>query len=279
MALDKPFSSQDATLRIFDNSTPAQQTALNTLMAGLAAPNLTADQRQALFATYVSTVGNSGTYTVSGATGLPNSNVDGASTGTWTHTATGSSGTFKSTSSSGTAAAGTLTILVKGTLTSTTVTPTTFVYDKGAPTAAGTVSLTTVIGAGNSSLIDGITGYGDTGSKTKAISAELINRSATYKAKGSTDGGDWSFDMLEIPADTGQILVKQADEDKGLNANRVFIQTFNSSDDGVNIQRWYGIGMVLSVNSSTGKDAFVPLKVSVALQGGQVRSPVAIAGI
>jgi hypothetical protein len=279
MALNKPFSSQDATLRIFDNSTVNQQTALNTLITALSAPNLTADQRQALFATYVSTVGTSGTYTVSGATGLPNSNTDGASTGTWTHTATGSSGTFKSTSSSGTAAAGTLTILVKGTLTSTTVTPTTFVYDKGAPTAAGTVSATFTAGAGESALIDGITAYGDTGDKTNVISAQLINRQGTFKGKGSTDAGEWSFDLLEIPADAGQILVNKAKEDKSLNANRVFIQTFNSSDDGSEVQRWYGIGMVTSINSSTGKDAFVPLKVTVALQDGQVRSPVAIAGI
>jgi hypothetical protein len=279
MALDKPFSSQDATLRIFDNSTAGQQTALNTLISALEIPNLDSAQRQALFATYVSTVGTSGTYTVTAATGLPNSNVDGASSGTWTHTATGSSGTFSSTSSSGTAAAGTLTILVKGTLTSTTVAPTTFVYAKGAPSAAGTVSATFVAGVGNSALIDCITAYGDTGDKTIINSAQLLNRQGTFKGKGSTDAGEWSFDLLEKVADAGQILVNKAKDDRSLNANRVFIQSFNSSNDGSEMQRWYAIGMVTSITSSTSKDAFVPLKVSVALQDGQVRSPVAIAGI
>lgn len=189
MAQNRPFSSQNTTLRIFDNSTSAQQSALNTLMTALAEPNLTDAEKQALYATAIA--------------------------------------------------------------------------------ASGMVS----------ALVDGVTGYGDTGEKTNITSAQLINRQGTYKDKGSVDAGEWSFDLLEIPADAGQILVNKAKADTTLNSNRLFVQTFTSSDDGTNVQRWYGIGMVTSITSSTAKDSFVPLKVTVAMQNGQVRSPVAITGI
>ncbi|MDD5227190.1 MAG: hypothetical protein PHD53_00135 [Methylococcales bacterium] len=304
MAQSKPFTSKNATLRIFDNSTAAQQTLLNTLMtalqnAGSQTP-LTDAQKQGYFATYIagmvalqgiSYFDTALTLTGSTLNVTPAAQVEGFYSGSFSKLIGGVTyaGTWVSTGTqSTTAMTARINITsVTGIQGSATSIPSfviadfpnfaTIVAGTSAVALSGTatIPLQTVV----HSLIDGITAYGDTGEKDNVVTAKLINRSGTFKGKGSTDGGDWSFDMLEIPADAGQQLVVAAKADQTANANRVWVQTFNNSNDGSSIQRWYGIGLVPSITAPAAVDAYVSLKVTVPLQDGQVRSSVFIAGI
>jgi hypothetical protein len=286
-----PHSSQNTTLRIFDNSTTVQQTALASLLNDLRGSDLTDAEKITKFETYVTTVragSNPNFNTEISMTGVATTaaaQVDGYYSGTFTKAISGTTfaGSYISVGTSSGKAMLKLTVeSVTGTTPTYPVTVAADAFTTGlsasvtnSSTWSGTITATTAssITAGSNpyELIDGITAYNATGETEATISAKLLNRKGTYKDKGSTDGGDWGFDFLDIPDDVGQILLRNAKADKGLYANRVFVKESTNTDDATNVIRWFGICLVTKVEDSDPIDSMVMSKATCPVQDGQVR--------
>ncbi len=137
------------------------------------------------------------------------------------------------------------------------------------PSTVPTVAYTAV-SKSSGYLIGKVTAAGDTGKTYAAISAKLLNEGGTYKAKGSSDEGDFTIDFLKIPSDIGQQKLLAAFNDESANANRVFRITHNSSGSTVaNSEKVYFMGLVTECKQTRGAiDSFVNVKSKIVIQNG-----------
>jgi hypothetical protein len=266
MPITSEFSLQNSTVEVFDNSTTAQQTALNTLRTAI--KNATTDMaRVSAYNTFFGTTGvgglQSGTITITTAGATANASY----AGTWANAS--GSGFWISTAATATSITATL-YATSGTV----ATPLTLALadlsnywtsgnaTKGTPSAV-TTSVTLAAATGGSKL-GKITGIGETGKSFTVVSAKLVSESGTIKAKGSSDEGDLTIDYISIPGDTGQLLMESAFDDETINGNRVFRITHTTSGAKV-----YLIGMVTELKKARGAvDNFATVKAKITLQDG-----------
>jgi hypothetical protein len=273
-ALTTPFSSQNTTIEIFNDS--AATATLTAAIASALALSTTALKQDALLTAYTAFFGGS-TLTASIPTTIGTVTsamlVDGYFEGTFTY-GSGSTlqkGTFRSTSATTSAITATFTLSEVGSGGAVSFVPVlTFTKNdatKGTVTTMSAIDFTGTPG----DKIGKITAAGDTGKTYAGISAKLLNESGTMKAKGSSDEGDFTIDFLNTPGDPGQLAMTTAFNDESANANRVFRIIHGSSNDGTitNGEMVYFVGMVTELKKTRGAiDNYVSVKSKISIQNG-----------
>ena len=280
MAITTPFSSQNSTIEIFNDSTATA--TLTTAIASALALSTTSAKQAALKAAY-DTFFSGGTVTATILSDLTSPTAemqaDGYFQGTFTYGtgATLQSGTFRSLSVDATSGD----INAEFTLTtyggtagtnppSFTPASLTFTVNNSSKGTIGALPTLDFAGVGGSK-IGKITAAGDTGKTYAGISAKLINETGTMKAKGSSDEGDFTIDYLNTPGDVGQIAMTDAFNDETASANRVFRIVHGSSGDGTNAnsEMVYFVGMVTELKKTRGAiDNYVSVKSKISIQNG-----------
>jgi len=272
MAISTPFSSQNTTIEVFNDS--AATATLTAAIAAALALSTTSAKQAALKVAYDNFFVASVSKTI-GGTGIlatAPAQADGYFSGTWTKS--GQSGTFSSTGSIATAITANF-YLTNGTPASINLDAADLTFVTG-NSDKGTITVTSAV---TSLLFSGVTGskvgkvtaMGDTGKTYAGISAKLINESGTMKAKGSSDEGDFTVDFLNTPGDAGQIALTDAFNDETGNANRVFRLVHGSSGDGTNAnsEMVYFVGMVTELKKTRGAvDNYVSVKSKISIQNG-----------